>query len=69
MTSPDGLYDTADYHERLETELLAQDSDAAQVSTADVDETMARQFVSDLVDNASAGSPRPIVRPSRRRRS
>lgn len=38
MTDPDALDDTAANHERLETELIAQDRDAAQVSTADVDE-------------------------------
>jgi len=51
MTGPDAFDDTADDHERLETELLAQDRDAARVSTADVDETTARQLVSDLVDD------------------
>ena len=51
MTGPDILDDTADDHERLETDLLAQDRDAARVSTADVDEPMARQLVSDLVDD------------------
>ncbi len=51
MTSPDAFDDTAANHERLETELLAQDRDAARVSTADVDETTARQLVSDLVDD------------------
>lgn len=43
--------DTAADHERLETEFLAQDWDAARVSTADVDETTARQLVSDLIDD------------------
>ncbi|EJN56897.1 hypothetical protein [Halogranum rubrum] len=51
MTDPDIHDDTAGDHERLETELLAQDRDAARVATADVDETMARQLVSDLVDD------------------
>ena len=51
MTGPDAFDDTAADHERLETELLAQDRDAARVSTADVDETTARQLVSDLVDD------------------
>lgn len=51
MTDPDILDETGDDHERLETELLAQDRDAAQMSTADVDETTARQVVSDLVDD------------------
>ncbi|MFC6734421.1 hypothetical protein [Haladaptatus sp. DYSN1] len=53
MTCPDILDDTGDDHERLETELLAQDRDAARVATADVDETMARQLVSDLVDDGA----------------
>lgn len=51
MIGPDAFDDTTDDHERLETELLAQDRDAARVSTADVDETTARQLVSDLVDD------------------
>ena len=51
MTDSDILDDTADDHERLETELLAQDRDAARVATADIDETTARQLVSDLVDD------------------
>jgi hypothetical protein len=51
MTGPDAFDDTADDHERLETELLAQDRDAARPLTADVDETTARQVVSDLVDD------------------
>lgn len=51
MTDPDLLGDTANDHEWLETELIAQDRDAARVSTADVDETTARQLVGELVDN------------------
>ncbi|WP_433630018.1 hypothetical protein [Halomicrococcus sp. NG-SE-24] len=51
MTGPDRLDDTAANHERVETELIAQDRDAARVTTADVDKTMARQLVSDLVDD------------------
>ncbi|WP_129116122.1 hypothetical protein [Halegenticoccus tardaugens] len=51
MTDPDKLDDTADNHERLETELLAKDWDLAQVSTADVDETTARHLLNDLVDD------------------
>jgi hypothetical protein len=64
MTGPDRLDDTAADHERLETERLAQDRDAARVTTADVNETMARQFVSALVDDGvvtagcRAASPR-----------
>lgn len=52
MTGPDAFDDTADDYERLETELLAQDRDAARVSTADVDETTAQQLVNDLVDDS-----------------
>ena len=51
MTDPDAFDDTANDYERLETELLAQDRDAARPLTADVDETMAQQLVSDLVDD------------------
>ncbi|WP_083862039.1 hypothetical protein [Halogeometricum pallidum] len=51
MTGPSILDDTGNGHERLETELLAQDRDAARVSTVDVDEATARQLVSDLVDD------------------
>ncbi|MFC4360298.1 hypothetical protein ACFO0N_20320 [Halobium salinum] len=51
MTAPDAFDDTAADHERFETELLAQDRDAARVSTADVDKTTARQLVSNLVDD------------------
>ncbi|MFC7233445.1 hypothetical protein ACFQMM_22575 [Saliphagus sp. GCM10025308] len=51
MTDSDILDDRSDDHERFETELLAQDRDAARVSTADVDETTARHLVSDLVDD------------------
>lgn len=51
LTDLDIRDDTAADHERLETELLAQDQDAVRVTTADVDETMARQLVSDLVDD------------------
>ena len=51
MTDPDLFDETTADHERLETELLAQDRDAARVSTADIDEETARQLVSDLVDD------------------
>lgn len=52
MTEPDIHDDTGDDHEQLETELLAQDRDIAQISTADVDETTARHLVNDLVDDS-----------------
>lgn len=51
MTGPDILDDTTADYERLETTLLAQDRDVAQCSTADVDDTTARQLVSNLVDD------------------
>ena len=57
MTGPDILDDTTDDYERLETELVAQDRDAARVSTADVDERSARRLVDDLVDD---GVVRPV---------
>jgi len=50
MTSPDPLDDTRADYERLETELLAQDRDAARVETADIDEATAHRLVSDLVE-------------------
>ena len=49
MTGPDILNDTTDDHERLETELVAQDRDAARVATADIDERSARRLVNDLI--------------------
>ena len=51
MTGPDILNDTTDDHERLETELVAQDRDAARVATADIDERSARRLVNDLIEN------------------
>jgi hypothetical protein len=51
MTGSDAFDDTVADHERLETDLLAQDRDAARPLTADVDETTAQQFVSNLVDD------------------
>ena len=49
MTGPNILDDTTDDYDRLETELVAQDRDAARVSTADVDEWSARRFVGELI--------------------
>ena len=49
MTGPDILDDTTDDYERLETELAAQDRDAARVSTADIDERRARRLVGELI--------------------
>lgn len=51
MTGPDILDDTTADYERLETALLSQDRERAQCSTADVDDTTARQLVSDLIDD------------------
>ncbi|WP_459190903.1 hypothetical protein [Halosimplex sp. J119] len=51
MTGPDILDDTTDDYERLETELVAQDRDAARVSTADIDERSARHLVNDLIED------------------
>mgnify|MGYP007091083067 CR=1 FL=1 len=50
MAGPDPHDDTSADHEQLETELLAQDRDAASVDTADVDDGTAQRLVSDLVD-------------------
>ena len=51
MTGPDILDDTTDGHERLEPELVAQDRDAARVSTADIDERGVRHLVNDLIED------------------
>lgn len=52
MADPDPHDDTSADYEQFETELLAQDPDAAGVDTADIDDTMARSPVDDLVDAA-----------------
>ncbi|TKX72441.1 hypothetical protein [Halorubrum sp. GN11GM_10-3_MGM] len=51
MTGSDILDDTTADHERLETELVAQDRDAARVATADIDERSARRLVNDLIED------------------
>jgi len=51
MTGSDILDDTTDDYERLETELVAQDRDAARVATADIDERSARRLVNDLIED------------------
>jgi hypothetical protein len=51
MTGPDILDDTTDDYERFETELVAQDRDAARVSTADIDERSAHRLVGELVED------------------
>jgi chitodextrinase len=50
MTGPDTFGDTVDDHEQFETELLARDTDAGQVPTADIDEKTARYTVNELVE-------------------
>ena len=52
MANPDSHDDTSADYEQFEKELLAQDRDAARVDTADIDDTMARSVVDDLVDAA-----------------
>jgi len=51
MTGPDAIDDTTADYDRLETELVAQDRDAARVATADIDETTAHQLVGGLVED------------------
>ena len=51
MIRPNILDDTTDGHERLETELVAQDHDAARVATVDIDERGARLLVNDLIED------------------
>jgi hypothetical protein len=51
MTGPDILDDTTDDYDRLETELVAQDRDAARVETADIDETTAHRLVGELIED------------------
>jgi hypothetical protein len=50
MAGPDRFDDTSTDHEQLETELLAQDRDAANVATADVDGKTARGQVDKLIE-------------------
>jgi hypothetical protein len=50
-TGPDILDDTTDDYERLETELVAQNRDAARVSTANVNERSARRLVDELIED------------------
>ena len=51
MTEPDIIDDTTGDYDRLETELVAQDRDAARVATADIDERGARHLVNDLIED------------------
>lgn len=50
MTGPDALDDTADDHERFETELVAQDWDRIHASRADIGQDTAHRLVNDLVE-------------------
>jgi len=50
MATPDLHDDTSADYEQFEQALLAQDRDAARIDTADIDDTMARSVVDDLVD-------------------
>jgi len=50
MPDPDPHDDTSADYEQFEKAQLAQDRDAAGVDTADIDDTMARSLVDDLVD-------------------
>ena len=60
MATLDSHDDTSADYEQFEKELLAQDRDAARVDTADIDDTMARSLVDDLVD-ADVVTPVPEV--------
>ena len=50
MANPAPFDDASADHEQLETELLAQDHDIADVDTADIDDATAQHLVNDLVD-------------------
>ena len=58
VSDPDRYDETTDDHERVESELLAQDRDARSPSTADLDDETARQMVRGLLD---AGTVTPVV--------
>lgn len=58
MSGPDIHDDTANDHERLERELLAQDRDGRRPSTADLDDEVAQDLVQDLLN---AGTITPVV--------
>ena len=51
MTGSDTIDNTTDDHERLETELVAQDRDASRIATADIDETTARRLIGELIED------------------
>jgi len=50
LPGPNPHDDTGADYEQLEAELVAQDRDAASVTTADVDDATARRLVDDLID-------------------
>jgi hypothetical protein len=50
MTGSDAFDDTSADHGRFEAGLISDDQDAARVATADIDDEMARHFVSNFVD-------------------
>jgi len=50
MPGPDPHDDTSRDYEQFEKEQLAQDRDAAEADTADVDDTTARSLVENLID-------------------
>ncbi|AWB28425.1 hypothetical protein [Halococcoides cellulosivorans] len=50
MDTPDPHDDTSADYEQIEATLLAQDRDIPGVDTADIDDAMARNLISDLVD-------------------
>lgn len=64
MTGLDTRNETTAHHEWLETELLAQDRNAARVSMADVDETTARQLVNDSLVSAVAADRVLVHKPT-----
>ena len=51
MTGTDVFDDTSADHERFESELVAQEQDAARVAVADFDDGRAHSLVNDLIDN------------------
>ncbi|WP_436926688.1 hypothetical protein [Halosimplex amylolyticum] len=50
MTTPDPHDDTNADYKQFEKAQLAQDRDVAGVNTADINDTMARNLVDDLID-------------------
>ena len=58
MSEPDIHDDAAEDHDRFERELLAQDRDARQPSTADLNDETAQDLVRELLD---IGTVTPVV--------